>query len=63
MVTISTLNGRPVHANMSLDGLSGDDKPLKTFEGVAIGNGSTFFEMDTGAVWKYDEENEVWYEI
>lgn len=38
-----------------LRGLHDDTKP--TFN---IGNGSTFYEIDTGALYLYDEENETW---
>ena len=37
-------------------GLSTDTKPDN------IGNGSTFKEMDTGALYMYDAENEQWLE-
>ncbi len=39
-------------------GLSTDDKPTK-----GVGNGSIFFEMDTGKVYMYDEQNKEWKEI
>ena len=35
-------------------GLSSDTKPDNA------PNGSLFIEMDTGTVWIYDEENELW---
>lgn len=36
-------------------GLSTDTKPLD------VCNASTFYEMDTKAVFMFDEENKVWY--
>ena len=36
---------------MELIGLSTDTKPLSTFEGVPIGENSTFLELDTGDLY------------
>ena len=41
-----------------LRGLSTDIKPVKD-----IGNGSIFIEMDTGKVYMFDKENNVWKEL
>ena len=46
------INGRQY---VELSGLSTDEK---TTHGVL--NGSSFFEMDTGNVYFFDEENDVW---
>ena len=35
-------------------GLSTDTKPTN------VGNASTFYEMDTGALYMFDQENGVW---
>ena len=40
----------------SFAGLSVDDKPLN------VENGSTFKEIDTGRVFRYDKENNIWIE-
>ena len=40
-------------------GLSTDQKPT----GKKVGNGSIFFEMDTLAVYMYDEENNAWIKL
>lgn len=40
----------------SFAGLSVDDKPLD------VENGSTFKEIDTGRVFRYDKENNIWIE-
>lgn len=37
-------------------GLSGDEKP------TGVANGSTFLEIDTGNVFCYDAENNVWHQ-
>jgi hypothetical protein len=43
------------HAS-SFVGLSGDVKPLDQK------NGASFQEIDTGKIYRFDEENKVWYE-
>ncbi|MBR3645241.1 MAG: hypothetical protein IKN54_02390 [Lachnospiraceae bacterium] len=48
---------------MALYGLAEDDKPTETFNDVAIPNGSTYMEIDTGKVLMYDAENAEWHEI
>ena len=45
---------RPVQS--TLYGLSTDAKP------AMCGNGSAFFEMDTGKLYFYDGENALWRE-
>lgn len=42
-------------------GLSSDDKPVDTFEGRQIWQGSTFYEMDTCKIFVYSEEDQTWY--
>ena len=37
-------------------GLSSDDKPLNQQ------NGASYQEVDTGKVYRFDEENQIWYE-
>ena len=37
-------------------GLSTDDKPLDQK------NGASFEETDTGKIYRFDEENQIWYE-
>ncbi len=46
----------------SFEGLSGDTKPTGSWDTVVIENGSTYYEIDTGKVYMYDEENELWIE-
>ena len=38
-------------------GLSSDIKPTD-----GIQNADVFYEMDTGALWMFDEQNSVWLE-
>lgn len=45
---------------ISFKGLSTDNKPTGTFMGMTIGNGSSFFEMDTQAVKFYDGGTDTW---
>lgn len=47
---------------MKLAGLSTDEKPLIKFKDIEIENGSSFIEIDTSKVYKYDEENNEWIE-
>ena len=52
---ITYIGGKQV---LSYDGLSTDTKPLNTTDSkIEITNGSTYFEMDTGNVFKFDQEN------
>ena len=45
-----------------LRGLSTDTKPSKVGE-QTIDNGSVFIEIDTGKIFFYDLENEIWKEV
>lgn len=47
---------------VELRGLAADTKPTE-FDGVKIGNGSVFIEIDTGSMFLYDEEHEEWKAI
>lgn len=48
---------------MDFSGLSTDEKPIKTFDGFPILNGSTFLEMDTSKVSIYNEDSDSWMEL
>lgn len=63
MVTLNKYMDRPQRSYVELYGLSTDEKPESVFNGSAIGNASTFYEMDTKKLYIYDEENHRWYEI
>ena len=47
-------------AQFDIRGLSTDTKPTETFQGEAIGNGSSFLEIDTKDVKFYDEDSHTW---
>ena len=38
------------------NGLSTDDKPLE------VENGSEYYAIDTGKIYRFDAENQTWYE-
>ena len=46
--------------DMSFSGLSTDTKPTETYEGMEIGNGSSFFMLDTQELSFYDESSDTW---
>ena len=50
----------PPKAELSLRGLSSDEKPTGTFRGYTIGNGSSFFEIDTQSIKFYNETASTW---
>ncbi len=43
-------------------GLSSDSKPVGVYQGIGIANGSEFIEMDTGATYLYNAEDQLWVE-
>jgi len=45
---------------LSFKGLKKDDKPIGSFHGLKIPNGSSFLEIDTLNMVFYDEENSRW---
>lgn len=45
---------------LSFKGLSTDTKPVETFQGLEIPNGSSFLEIDTQSMVFYDAENKTW---
>lgn len=45
---------------MGLKGLSTEDKPVGTFQGLEIPNGASFLEIDTQKMVFYDAENKRW---
>lgn len=64
MITINKYNENSNATHMELVGLSTDEKPIAVAENnTVIGNGSTFFAMDTGDVFIYDAENKIWHLI
>ena len=63
MVTLTQFGDLKSKKVLSIDGLSTDVKPTETVENALIGNGSTFYEMDTKKCYKFDEENKRWLEV
>ena len=63
MVTLNKYGDSCSRVWLELYGLSSDTKPIETFQNVFIGNSSTYYEMDTGNMFIYDEENHVWYPV
>ena len=63
MVTLNKYGDKCNRVYLELYGLSTDEKPIEKFENVFIGNASTFFEMNTGKCFIYDEENHKWWEM
>ena len=60
-----TINQRPQVLEtgryaISFYGNSEDKKPIKQYDGMLIGNGSTFFTVDTADVAFYDEKHDKW---
>lgn len=43
-------------------GLSKDEKPVGKVNNIKIPNGSVFIEIDTGRIYAFDEENQLWIE-
>ena len=56
MITLYRPSGYDSPRATSFAGLSVDDKPLD------VENGSSFKEIDTGRVFRYDKENNLWIE-
>lgn len=63
MITLCKIGGEYHARLLELCGLSTDEKPLETVEGMPIVNGSTFLEMDTKKVFIYSQVNKTWYEM
>lgn len=57
-----TLTKNTQENTFSFKGLSTDTKPVETFQGLEIPNGSSFFAIDTQSVVFYDAENKEWPE-
>jgi len=57
LVTLTRVGNNFTDNYKEYDGLSTDTKPTES-EGAK--NGSVFYAMDTGVVYKYDSQNNVW---
>ena len=62
MESIVRTGGSSVDRSADLRGLSTYTKPTKA-NGDEVPNGSTYIEMDTGACFMYNVNNDTWYEI
>ena len=61
MITIaSNIDG--MRAPHEFFGLAKDEKPTGVVNGAKVTNGSVFREIDTGPVYMFDEENQIWFE-
>lgn len=56
MITLERAAWQTKIRNAEFHGLSTDDKP----NDKSIGNGSTFYEIDTGDTYRFDKENNQW---
>lgn len=60
MITAEKSYGTNNTAAFAFMGLSTDNKPTETYQGVKIQNGSTFFEMNTQKLSFYDGDSDTW---
>lgn len=60
MVTLTKIGNEYNSKILEISGLSTDEKPIGTIDGVAITNGSVFKEIDTGNEYSYDVESSQW---
>lgn len=63
MITLNNYGDRCNRVYLTLYGLSTDEKPIKKFDKIYIGNASTYYEMDSKKCFIYDEENHRWLEM
>ena len=57
---ISSLDYKKGEAEFAFKGLSTDTKPTSEYEGYAIANGSSYFNIDTQELNFYDKDAEDW---
>lgn len=62
MMTVERIAGQTDGRSSEFRGLSTDTKPTKA-NGKDVENGSSYLEMNTGKVFMYDEQNDIWYEL
>lgn len=58
MVTVTS--PQTVEQVLDIKGKSSDTKPVSMIGSYKIKNGSTFYEMDTGNLFMYDEDTNTW---
>lgn len=62
MESIVRTGGSSVDRSADIRGLSTDTKPTKA-NGNDVPHGSTFIEMNTGACFMYNANNDTWYQL
>ncbi len=62
MITLVKRGEATVSPILEFYGLSTDTKPTE-YNGDAVSNGSTYYEMDTKNIYIYDAENKVWLSV
>lgn len=60
MVTLVRMGGSQVAKNAEFYGKSGDVKPVNSGGIVSVPNASTFYEMNTGKIFLFDEDENTW---
>ena len=60
MITVKNFVGTALGGRFELVGKASDTKPTEECMGMAIDNGSTFFEMDTQEVKSFDLDTHSW---
>ena len=63
MISVNKYFGGLYNVDLELYGLSTDTKPTDSFKDIEIFNGALFYEMDTGKISIFDEENHKWWEV
>lgn len=58
-VTTSPTDGKAI---MELRGKSTDTKPITSYMGYYIANGSTFYEINSGKLFMFDADAGAWVE-
>lgn len=62
MITLQKVGNSMNREVLEITGLSTDEKPIDFINFTYITNGSTFEEIDTGTIYKYDEDAKEWVE-
>ena len=62
MITIIRSDAQTGGELFTFAGKAADEKPVTSYNGTTISNGSVFIEIDTGKSYMYDAEGEEWNE-
>lgn len=60
MITLERAAWQTKLQSAEFHGLSTDEKPLTYADGTLVDNGSIFYEIDTGTIYRFDRENQIW---